>query len=112
MQGFVKIGFLFLLVLTGIALFFAFQYHFILLDDGVSILKKDEAGLEYTLVDGRGAANKARLLANPALLKAGITNIFSGEGVTIRPKKELEKGMKRIESGMENIKDSVSEKFE
>ena len=47
--------------------------------------------LEYTFVDGRGVTNQAKMLANPTLVEAGIRNALSGDGVTIRPKKDLEK---------------------
>ena len=82
-----------LLVLCAIASYLVFQYHFIIINDGVQVLRKSEPSLKYTFVDGRGVVNKAKILANPTLVKAGVQNIFSGEGVTIRPKKQLEKGI-------------------
>jgi hypothetical protein len=88
------------LILLGGASFFAFQYHFILIDDGLKILKKTEPAMEYTFVDGRGTVNKARILVNPTLIQAGIQNIFSGEGVTIRPKEQ-------IENGLDSLKDRL-----
>jgi len=86
----------FLLILLGVVSFFALQYHFILIDDGIKILKKTEPAMEYTFVDGRGTLNKARILVNPALIQAGIQNIFSGEGVTIRPKEHLKNGLESL----------------
>jgi hypothetical protein len=70
-----------------------FQYHFILIDDGLKILKKPDPSLEYTFVDGRGAINQAKILVNPTLVQAGIQDIFSGDGVTIRPKKQIQDGI-------------------
>jgi len=83
----------FAIILAAAAAFFAFQYHFILIDDGLKILKKSESGLEYTFVDGRGTVNKAKILVNPTLMQAGINDIFSGDGVTIRPKKQIQDGI-------------------
>jgi hypothetical protein len=83
----------FVLILLGVASYVALQYHFILIDDGLKILKKTEPAMEYTFVDGRGTINKARILVNPTLIQAGIQNIFSGEGITIRPKEQLENGL-------------------
>jgi hypothetical protein len=89
------------LILLGVASFFALQYHFILIDDGLKILKKTELATEYTFVDGRGAVNKARILVNPTLIQAGIQNIFSGGGVTIRPKEQLKKGLDSLKDPLQ-----------
>ena len=61
----------------------ALNYHFIRLDDGIKILKKTEMNLEYTFVDARGA-KKFKLFLNPALLKAGIKDVLSDEGIEIK----------------------------
>jgi len=84
-----KLFWIFVIIVAAAAAYLGFQYHVILLDDGVKILKKAEPGLEYTFVDGRGAINKAKILVNPALVQAGVKDIFGGNGVTIRPKKQL-----------------------
>ncbi len=89
------------LILVAVVTFFVFQYHFILIDDGLKILKKSELGLEYTFVDGRGAANKAKILTNPTLVKAGISDVFNGDGITIRPKKDLQKGLDNLKDGLD-----------
>ena len=59
-----------IVVLGGLA-YGAMNFHFILLDDSLKVLKKSDLNLEYTFVDARGTG-KAKLLLNPVLLKAGI----------------------------------------
>jgi len=83
------------LIVTVIA-FFSIQYHFIILEDGLKILKKAEPQLANTIVDGRGAANMLKILTNPVLLKAGVNELIDGEGTTIRPKKSLKEAYKNI----------------
>lgn len=86
---------LILVVLIPIG-YLGLQYHFIVLDDGFQYLKKAEPGLAYTFVDGRGAANKAKLLTNPTLLKAGIRNLLSGEGGTVKPRQKLKEAYRQL----------------
>ena len=62
---------LLLLVITGALFFAALNYHFILMDKNVKILKKVELTFNNTFVDARGA-KKFKLFLNPSLLKAGI----------------------------------------
>lgn len=52
----------------------AMHYHFILMDDGVKVLKKDELAFDDTFIDARGA-KKIQLL-KPSLLKAGVKEII------------------------------------
>ena len=78
------------LIVAAIAAYAALQYHFILIDDGLKILKKTNPSLQYTFVDGRGVVNQAKILTNPTRVEAGIRNILSGEGATIRPKKDFQ----------------------
>ena len=66
---------LLILVITGALFFAAFNYHFILMDKNVKILKKVELTFTNTFVDARGA-KKFKLLLNPSLLKAGIRKAF------------------------------------
>lgn len=70
-------------LLAGVAAFVAANYHFVLLDESVRILKKTNVTFESTFVDARGIAKKARLLLEPALISAGIKDLFEGGGVTI-----------------------------
>ncbi len=67
------------LFIIGAALYGMFNYHFILLDKTVKILKKADTTLEYTFVDARGA-NKAKLYLNPSLLNAGIKEALREAG--------------------------------
>jgi len=69
----------FLLVIAGGILYGMFNYHFILLDKNVKVLKKAQTTLEYTFVDARGA-NKAKLFLTPALVNAGIKDALREAG--------------------------------
>ncbi len=62
-----------ILVITGAFFFAALNYHFILMDKNVKILKKVELTFNNTFVDARGA-KKFKLFLNPSLVKAGIRN--------------------------------------
>ena len=64
---------LLILVVTVALIFTALNYHFILMDKNVKILKKVELTFNNTFVDARGA-KKFKLFLNPSLLKAGIRN--------------------------------------
>ncbi len=61
------------LVIAGALIFTALNYHFILVDKNVKILKKVELTYNNTFVDARGA-KKLKVFLNPALVKAGIKN--------------------------------------
>jgi len=66
---------LLILVITGALFFAALNYHFILMDKNVKILKKVELTFNNTFVDARGA-KKFKLFLNPSLVKAGIRKVF------------------------------------
>ncbi len=53
----------------------ALNYHFILTDKNVRILKKTEITLDKTFIDGRGA-RKLRLFLDPSLVKAGVRDLL------------------------------------
>ncbi len=53
----------------------ALNFHFIYLGGSIKILKKAGMTFEDTFVDARGA-KKFKLLAKPALVKAGIKDLF------------------------------------
>ncbi len=53
----------------------ALNFHFILTDSGPRVLQKTALTFEHTFVDARGA-KKYKLLTTPALVKAGIKEIF------------------------------------
>ncbi len=62
---------LLILVVTVALIFTALNYHFILMDKNVKILKKVKLTFNNTFVDARGA-KKFKLFLNPSLVKAGI----------------------------------------
>ncbi len=70
------------LVIVGALAFGALNYHFILFDSSLKVLKKTEMTLEDTFVDARGT-KKLKLLAKPALLKAGFRDLMEKEGFAI-----------------------------
>lgn len=58
-------------IILGAAAAGALNFHFILLDDQLKILKKTGMTLEDTFIDARGP-KKFKLLLRPALVEAGI----------------------------------------
>jgi len=72
-----------LLLIIGGIVYAALSYHFILTDNSIKVLKKTNLTFDNTYVDARGR-KQAELYMNPALLKAGIRNIFKADGVTIQ----------------------------
>ncbi len=58
------------------------NFHFIYLGRSVKILKKADMTFEDTFVDARGT-KKLKLLLKPALVKAGIKDLFRDESITI-----------------------------
>lgn len=63
-----------ILIIAGIILGIL-NFHFILFDNSLKILKKDKLSLDYTFVDARGA-KKIKLLMNPVLVKVGIKDLI------------------------------------
>ena len=59
------------------------NYHFILMDSSIKLLKKADLAFDNTFVDARGA-KKYKLFLNPALAKAGVKDLFEDESITIR----------------------------
>ncbi len=62
-----------IIILAGLT-YGGLNYHFIRLDDGLKVLKKEKMTIEDTYVDARGM-NKIKLFTNPSLVKAGIRDI-------------------------------------
>lgn len=58
------------------------HYHFILTDDNLKVLRKTTITFDDTFIDARGE-KRAQLLLNPALVKAGIRDVFKQDGLTI-----------------------------
>ena len=68
-------------ILTALT-FGVLNYHFIMMDSSIKLLKKTELTYKNTFVDGRGA-KKYKLYLNPALAKAGIKDLFEDESIEI-----------------------------
>ncbi|MEA1935743.1 MAG: hypothetical protein U9M96_02840 [Thermodesulfobacteriota bacterium] len=73
---------LLILIIAGVFAFGALNYHIILMDTSIRVLKKTDLALDNTFVDARGA-KKYQLLLKPTLVKAGVKNLFTDESITI-----------------------------
>ncbi len=73
---------IFLLIIAVALAFGAMNYHFILLDDSIKILKKADLAFDNTFVDARGV-KRLKLLTDPALVKSGIKNMIDDESLSI-----------------------------
>jgi hypothetical protein len=71
------------LLVFGIVAFSLLRYHFILMDSKIRILKKETLNWQYTFVDARGA-RRYKLVLNPALVKAGLKDLFYKEDETTK----------------------------
>jgi hypothetical protein len=58
------------------------NYHFILMDSSIKLLKKADLTFDHTFVDARGA-KKYKVYLNPALAEAGVKDLFEDESITI-----------------------------
>ena len=74
---------LILLIFTGALAYGVLNYHFILMDNGVKVLKKVELTFQDTFVDARGE-KKIKLLLKPSLVKAGIKDAIDKAGHSIK----------------------------
>ena len=74
---------LILLIFTGALAYGVLNYHFILMDKGVKVLKKVELTFQDTFVDARGE-KKIKLLLKPSLVKAGIKDVIDKAGRSIK----------------------------
>jgi len=74
---------LILLILTGALAYGALNYHFILMDNGLKVLKKVELTLQDTFVNARGE-KKIKLLLKPSLVKAGIKDAIDKAGQSMK----------------------------
>jgi hypothetical protein len=70
-------------VLAALCLFGALNYHVILFDDEIKILRKVDLTFTDTVVDARGM-NRFKLVTRPNLVRAGIVEFIEGDAVTIR----------------------------
>jgi hypothetical protein len=76
-----KIGIIIVIIL-GLLTAGALNYHIILVDGGIKLLKKADMTLEYTFVDARGA-KKFKLFLIPELARAGLKELLREEGITV-----------------------------
>lgn len=71
-------------IVAALMVLCSLSFHFILMDDGVKVLRKAEMGFEYTFVDARGA-RKYKLLLNPALVRAGLKEALGELDEKLKP---------------------------
>ena len=69
-------------VILAALTFGALNYHFILMDSSIKLLKKTDLTYQNTFVDARGA-KRYKLYLNSALVKAGIKDLFKDESISI-----------------------------
>ena len=69
-----------IVLVIGCGLVFgALNYHFILTDKSIKVLKKADLTFDNTFVDARGA-KEIKLYLNPALMKAGVKDLLKDVG--------------------------------
>jgi hypothetical protein len=76
---------LLILIIVGGLVFGALNYHVILLDSSLKVLKKPRMTLESPFVDARGT-KKFKHLRDPVLLRAGFDELLEAEGITPPPR--------------------------
>ena len=72
-----------LVVLAVLAVAGALNYHVILTDNSVKIMRKVDMTLADTFVDARGV-NRLKLILKPNLVKAGIKDVLNDNGIEVR----------------------------
>ena len=72
-----------LLIFAGALAYGVLNYHFILMDETVNVLKKVELTFQDTFVDARGE-KKIKLLLKPSLVKAGLKDVIDKAGDSIK----------------------------
>ena len=72
-----------LLIFAGALAYGVLNYHFILMDETVNVLKKVELTFQDTFVDARGE-KKIKLLLKPSLVQAGIKDVIDKAGHSIK----------------------------
>ena len=70
------------LIIVAVGVYGVLNYHFILMDSSIKILKKTQMTLDDTFIDARGS-KKSELFQNPSLLKAGARDLVADDSVTI-----------------------------
>jgi len=72
-----------LLIVAGALAYGVLNYHFILMDKGVKVLKKVDLTFQDSFVNARGE-KKINLLLKPSLVKAGIKDVIDKAGHSIK----------------------------
>jgi len=65
--------------IVGVVLYFLLSYHFIIIDNGVKLLKKSSLTLEYTIYSAKGKTN-AMIMAIDDLRDDGIGDLLVETG--------------------------------
>ncbi len=73
----------FMLIIAGIAGYGLLNYHYVLFDDSMKIIKKTGVRYENTFVDARGS-KKLELILQPDLMEAGIQDVLNQVDKTIQ----------------------------
>jgi hypothetical protein len=74
-----------LVVVVGLGVLGALNYHVIRTDNRIVFLRKTDLTFALTYVDARGM-NRYKLYTNPALVKAGIKNLLDHNRISIPTK--------------------------
>jgi len=61
--------------IVGVVLYFLLSYHFIIIDNGVKLLKKPSLTLEYTIYSAKGKTNEV-IMAIDDLREDGIGDLL------------------------------------
>ena len=61
--------------IVGVVLYFLLSYHFIIIDNGVKLLKKSSLTLEYTIYSAKGKTN-AMIMSIDDLREDGIGDLL------------------------------------
>ncbi|MBW1862712.1 MAG: hypothetical protein JRJ02_10115 [Deltaproteobacteria bacterium] len=74
--------------IIGIVLYFLLSYHFIIIENGVKLLKKSSLTLEYTIYSAKGKTN-AMILSIDELREDGIGDLLVEMGKMSEQELEL-----------------------
>lgn len=77
---------IFMLIIAFVAGYGVLNYHYILLDDSLKIIKKTGMRYENTFVDARGT-KKVDILLKRDLLEAGIKDVLKQVDTTLQESK-------------------------
>ncbi len=74
---------IFMLIIAFVAGYGVLNYHYILLDDSMKIIRKTGIRYENTFIDARGS-KKLDLLLKPDLVEAGIQDVLNQVDAAIK----------------------------